>query len=47
MTAEDVKFSFERYRGANQGPIKERVAAIETPDARHVRFKPTSPGPIS
>lgn len=39
ITAEDVKFSFERYRGANQGLIKQQVATIETPDARHVRFK--------
>ena len=45
VTAEDVKFSFERYRGANQGPLKERVAAIETPDARHVRFRLYQPWP--
>ena len=45
VTAEDVKFSFERYRGANQGAIKERVAAIETPDARHVRFRLHKPWP--
>ncbi|MGC1891981.1 MAG: ABC transporter substrate-binding protein, partial [Stellaceae bacterium] len=24
ITAEDVKFSFERYRGANQGLIKQQ-----------------------
>src|SRR5207248_11606131 len=34
ITAEDVKFSFERYRGANQGLIKQHVATIETLDAR-------------
>src|SRR5215213_3937092 len=45
VTAEDVKFSFERYRGANQGSIKERVAAIETPDAWHVRFRLHKPWP--
>src|SRR4051812_20009253 len=45
VTAEDVKFSFERYRGANQGSIKERVAAIETPDGRHVRFRLHKPWP--
>src|SRR5689334_16297642 len=27
VTAEDVKFSFERYRGAAKGPLHERVAA--------------------
>ena len=39
VTAEDVKFSFERYRGAQAGQIKGRVASIETPDPGHVRFK--------
>src|SRR5207244_2883031 len=32
VTAEDVKFSFERYRGAAYRPLKDSVAAIETPD---------------
>src|SRR5262245_43422055 len=45
VTAEDVKFSFERYRGAQAAQIKGRVASIETPDARHVRFKLKSPWP--
>jgi peptide/nickel transport system substrate-binding protein len=45
ITAEDVKFSFERYRGANQALIKQQVAAIETPDARHVRFRLNKPWP--
>src|SRR6516164_2216922 len=39
VTAEDVKFSFERYRGASHDVMKARVAAIETPDQRHVNFK--------
>jgi peptide/nickel transport system substrate-binding protein len=34
VTAEDVKFSFERYRGTSHELMKERVAAIETPDPR-------------
>src|SRR3954462_14680815 len=34
VTAEDVKFSFERYRGANNTLIKGKVASIEMPDAR-------------
>jgi len=45
VTAEDVKFSFERYRGAANKMLKERVAAIETPDARHVRFRLKEPWP--
>jgi peptide/nickel transport system substrate-binding protein len=39
VTAEDVKFSFERYRGAQAAQIKGRVASIEMPDSGHVRFK--------
>jgi len=31
VTAEDVKFSFERYKGASHDLMKERVAAVETP----------------
>src|SRR5712692_1710106 len=31
VTAEDVKFSFERYRGAAYRPLKESVAAVEIP----------------
>jgi peptide/nickel transport system substrate-binding protein len=45
VTTEDVKFSFERYRGAAAKLLKERVAAIETPDARHVRFRLKEPWP--
>jgi peptide/nickel transport system substrate-binding protein len=39
ITAEDVKFSFKRYRGANQGLIKQQVAAIEAFEAQQVRFR--------
>ena len=45
VTAEDVKFSFERYRGASHDLLKERVAAVEIPDPRHVRFKLKKPWP--
>jgi peptide/nickel transport system substrate-binding protein len=45
VTAEDVKFSFERYRGAANKLLKERVAAIETPDTHHVRFRLKEPWP--
>src|SRR3981189_40522 len=38
VTADDVKFSFERYRGTSAALMKERVAAVETPDERSVRF---------
>jgi peptide/nickel transport system substrate-binding protein len=39
VTAEDVKFSFERYRGISAKLLKDRVAAVETPDAGRVRFR--------
>ena len=45
VTAEDVKFSFERYRGASHDLMASRVAAIETPDPRHVHFKLKEPWP--
>jgi peptide/nickel transport system substrate-binding protein len=45
VTAEDVKFSFERYRGAAHATLHDRTAAIETPDARHVRFRLKQPWP--
>ena len=45
VTAEDVKFSFERYRGTSHDLMKERVAAVEIPDPRHVRFKLKEPWP--
>jgi peptide/nickel transport system substrate-binding protein len=45
LTSGDVKFSFERYRGASAKTLKDRVAAVETPDALHVRFRLKNPWP--
>jgi len=45
VTAEDVKYSFERYRGASHDLIKDRVAAVETPDPAHVKFQLKAPWP--
>jgi len=45
VTAADVKFSFERYRGTSQELLKSRVAAIETPDPRRVHFQLKDPWP--
>jgi peptide/nickel transport system substrate-binding protein len=45
VTAEDVKFSFERYRGTNHELMKDNLASIETPDPQHVRFKLKKPWP--
>src|SRR5690242_18691097 len=39
LTAEDVKFSLERYRGAAAGTLKSYVASVETPDPLRVRIR--------
>ena len=45
VTAEDVKFSFERYRGIFARALKDKVADVETPDAGRVRFRLKQPWP--
>jgi peptide/nickel transport system substrate-binding protein len=45
VTAEDVKFSLERYRGAGAGPFKARIAAIEAVDPHRVRIRFKQPWP--
>jgi peptide/nickel transport system substrate-binding protein len=45
VTSEDVKYSYERYRGSSNKPLKDHVAAVETPDAGHVRFRLKEPWP--
>src|SRR5213080_5013562 len=43
VTPEDVKFSFERYRGAANKTFKERVTAIEIPGPTRVRIRLKEP----
>ena len=45
VTAEDVKFSFERYRGASAALLKAKVAAVEIVDPLRVRFRLKQPWP--
>jgi peptide/nickel transport system substrate-binding protein len=45
VTAEDVKFSFERYRGTAHEMMKARVASVEAVDPERVRFKLNEPWP--
>ena len=45
LSAEDVKFSFERYKGAGATTLKARVAAVEIVDAQRVRFRMKQPWP--
>src|SRR6266536_6406530 len=43
FTADDVKFSFERYRGAAAKILKQKVSAVEIVDPYHVRFRLKEP----
>jgi peptide/nickel transport system substrate-binding protein len=45
LTPEDVKFSFERYKGGGATTLKARVAAVEIVDAQRVRFRLKQPWP--
>ncbi len=45
VTSDDVKFSFERYKGAAHDLMKAQVDLIETPDPQHVTFKLKKPWP--
>ena len=45
VTSDDVKFSFERYHGASQSLLKQRIAAIETPEELRIRFRLKEPWP--
>ena len=45
VTAADVKFSFERYKGAGAKLLKERVREVQMPDPTRVRFVLKEPWP--
>jgi peptide/nickel transport system substrate-binding protein len=45
VTADDVKFSFERYRGASAKTLKDHVASVEIVDPLRVRFRLKRPWP--
>jgi len=45
LTAEDVKFSFERYKGGGATALKSRVAAVEIVDPLRIRFRLKQPWP--
>ena len=45
VTAEDVKFSFDRYQGGGATTLKARVAAVEIVDAQRIRFRMKQPWP--
>jgi peptide/nickel transport system substrate-binding protein len=45
FTAEDVQFSFERYKGTGNALLKEKVKAVEIVDPHHIRFRLHEPWP--
>ncbi len=45
LTAEDVKFSFDRYRGAGHALMKTRVTAVDVVGQDIVRFRLKEPWP--
>jgi peptide/nickel transport system substrate-binding protein len=45
VTADDVKFSFERYRGVSSKLLKERVRQVQVVDPLRVRFHLKDPWP--
>jgi peptide/nickel transport system substrate-binding protein len=45
VTAEDVKFSLERYRGGASGTLKERVAGVDVVEPQRVRIRLKQPWP--
>jgi peptide/nickel transport system substrate-binding protein len=45
VTSEDVKFTFERYKGGLYSELKQAVASVETPDPLRVQFKLKKPWP--
>ncbi len=45
FTAEDVKFSFQRYRGSSATVLQERVKTVEIIDPHRVRFVLHAPWP--
>ena len=45
VTADDERFSFERYRGANSQLLKDKVKEVRVVDARRIQFRLKEPWP--
>src|SRR6185503_11650442 len=45
VTADDVKFSLERYRGGASSSLKERIAGVDVVDAQRLRVRLKQPWP--
>ena len=47
FSAEDVRYSFERYRGAGATTLKSKVKTVEIVNSHRVRFTLNEPWPTS
>jgi peptide/nickel transport system substrate-binding protein len=45
FSAEDVQFSFERYKGTGATLLKSKIKTVEIVDAHHIRFRLHEPWP--
>jgi peptide/nickel transport system substrate-binding protein len=45
FTAEDVQYSFERYKGSGTSDLKKKVKAVEIVTPHHIRFQLHEPWP--
>jgi peptide/nickel transport system substrate-binding protein len=45
FTAEDVQYSFERYKGSGAPDLKKKIKAVEIVNPHHVRFQLHEPWP--
>jgi peptide/nickel transport system substrate-binding protein len=45
VTADDARFSLERYRGIYARTLKDRIAAVETPEPGRLRIRLRAPWP--
>ncbi len=45
VTADDVKFSLERYKGGGAAALKARIAGVDVVDPLHVRIRMKQPWP--
>jgi peptide/nickel transport system substrate-binding protein len=43
LTAEDVKFTFDRYKGTAAATLRERIAGVDVVDPLHVRIRLKAP----
>lgn len=45
LTADDVQYSFARYKGTGAGELKQKIKAVEIVNPHHMRFRLHAPWP--